>query len=101
MSLEKIGSLKDFKEGEGKLIKIKDREIAVFRIKDKFYAVDEYCTHVGGPLHEGEIENGKVICPWHGAMFDLKTGRVLRPPASEDIKSYEVTIKGEDVFIKI
>ncbi len=101
MSLEKIGKKEDFREGLGKLVRIKGKEIAVFRIKDEFYAIDNECSHEGGPLCEGEVEDHKVICPWHGAEFDLKSGKVLRLPATKDLKTYRVILKGEEVFLDV
>ena len=61
MALEKIGKINDFKDGFGKLIKIKNREIAVFKIKNEFYAIDNKCSHEGAPLCEGEVENLSLI----------------------------------------
>ena len=55
----------------------------------------------GGPLSEGEVEGCQVICPWHGAGFDLKTGDVLGPPADEGVKSYKVVIEGNDVNVEV
>ncbi|MEM5805260.1 MAG: non-heme iron oxygenase ferredoxin subunit [Candidatus Aenigmatarchaeota archaeon] len=97
----KIGKISDFKENVGKLVKVGKKEIAVFKINGNFYAIDELCTHEGGPLHEGYVEDTTIVCPWHGAQFDLKTGKILRPPASEDINTYKVIIKDEEVYIEL
>lgn len=64
-------------------------------------AFQDLCTHDGSPFDEGFIENGELECPRHGARFDLKTGRVTRLPATEDIEVFSVRVDGEDVFVSI
>ncbi len=91
----------DLTAGHGVMVELQGKKIAIFNVDETFYAVDDTCTHVGGPLSEGELEGTKVTCPWHGAMFDVKTGGVHGPPASDDIRSYEVKIEGEDVLVKV
>ncbi len=86
---------------EGKLVEGGGCKIALFHIGDSYYAIDDTCTHRGGPLSEGMVNNGTVICPWHGACFDIKTGAVLGPPAPVGVKSYPVRVNGPDVEIEI
>lgn len=93
-----IGEIGD---GEAKLVEADGREIALFNCGGRYYALDNECTHVGGPLCEGEIEGERVICPWHGAEFSIKTGEVLEPPAEENVRSYRVLIEGEKIKIEI
>ncbi len=69
------------------------REILVARIGGHFYALSERCTHRGGPLSEGAMDNGVVTCPWHFAQFDVKTGEAVGPPASEPLEKYEVRME--------
>jgi nitrite reductase/ring-hydroxylating ferredoxin subunit len=63
-------------------------------------AAEDDCTHVGGPLDEGEREGPVLTCPWHLAQFDLRTGQVLRGPAREDLRTYAVRVEGEDVLLE-
>lgn len=81
------------------MIEARGREIAIFNCGGEIFALDNECTHVGGPLCDGEIEGGKVVCPWHGAEFDIRTGRALAPPAEEDVKSYRVVV--DDGVVKV
>ena len=60
-------------------------EILVARIGGQFYALSERCTHRGGALSEGAMDIGVVTCPWHFAQFNLETGQVVGPPASEPL----------------
>src|SRR5512139_444619 len=80
-------------EGAIKTFMVNDRPIAVARSGDQIYAVDDLCTHDGGDLSEGDIVKGDIQCPRHGARFSLKTGKVTRMPAVEDIAIYEVKIE--------
>lgn len=66
------------------------------------YAMSATCTHVGGPLDEGEIDAAQctVTCPWHGSVFDLRDARVLHGPASSDGDAYEVRVEAGTVSIR-
>ena len=77
-------------EGHSIRITVEGRSIAVFQVGGKLCAIDSKCTHVGGPLDEGEIDGTKVTCPWHGSEFDLTTGRVLVGPATKPVRAYRV-----------
>ena len=91
----------DLTAGHGVMVELQGNKIAIFNVDETFYAVDDTCTHVGGPLSEGELEGTTVTCPWHGATFDVETGGVHSPPASDGVRSYEVKIEGEDVLVKV
>ena len=101
VNLFEVAKIGDLEPGEGKLIELEDKEIALFNCNGVYYAIDNECTHVGGPLCEGEIEGDKVICPWHGAEYDLKTGEVLSPPAQHSVKSYKVIVQGDSIKIEV
>jgi 3-phenylpropionate/trans-cinnamate dioxygenase ferredoxin subunit len=80
-------------------IEVDGEPVAVFNVGGTFYAIGAVCPHEGGPLEEGEVENGEVTCPWHGSVFDLKTGRVLTPPARKDVQAYDVRIEGNSLTV--
>ncbi|MEW9492251.1 MAG: Rieske (2Fe-2S) protein [Candidatus Aramenus sulfurataquae] len=66
----------------------------------EMYALEAFCTHDGLSLEDGFLtENGRVVCPWHGSVFDVKTGKVLDGPAKRDLKKYNVKIEGEEVIV--
>ena len=87
--------------GEGKLVGAAGKKIALFKVDGTFYAIDETCTHRGGPLSEGLLLGIEVTCPWHGAVFDVRTGNVLSPPAPQDVARYNVRVEGEDIEIEL
>ncbi len=95
----KVATTKDLPPGKAMAVSVGNKSIALFNIGGQYYAIDDECTHAGGSLSEGEVAGGVVTCPWHGATFDVKTGEVLSPPASDKVSSYEVWVEGEDIKI--
>ena len=78
--------------GERRVIELDDYSVLLVNLAGRLYAVENTCPHDGGELDGGTIEAETVTCPRHGARFCLKTGRVLKPPAFEDIACFEVRI---------
>jgi nitrite reductase (NADH) small subunit len=76
-----------------------DKMICVANMNGEFSAMDNVCLHMGGPLGEGVIEGGKVICPWHGWAWDPKTGQSHAPGAK--LAVYALKIENGDVMIEI
>lgn len=97
----RVASTNDIPPGQATMVEVNGKEIAIFNISGSFHAIDNTCTHVGGPLCEGELEGTRVTCPWHGAVFDVTTGNVLGPPASEGICRYNVRIDGSDIEVEV
>lgn len=96
----KVTSISAFKE-RVMVYRKAEKPIAIFHLDDGFYAIEDRCSHEEAALSEGEIENGKVECPMHGALFDIKTGKNLSLPAVLPVKSYRVKIENGDLFIDI
>jgi nitrite reductase (NADH) small subunit len=86
------GGLREFKAGA--------QLLCVAVLNGKVRALDNACPHHGGPLGEGVLENGKVICPWHAYAFDLETGISADDP-EERVRVFEVTVAGEDVLVQL
>src|SRR2546427_11562814 len=99
--LVKVAETKNLTPGKATAVEVEGNRIAVFNVDGTFYAIDDTCPHAGGPLSEGQVEGDKVICPWHDAEFDLKTGEVLAPPAFEGVKGYKVVVEGDDVKVEL
>ena len=83
------------------VVEVGDRLVALFHVGGKYWAIDDLCTHDGGPLAEGELEGYTIVCPRHGARFDIRTGRVLSMPATQDTPAHEVKVEGDDVLVRI
>ena len=97
----KVAKSEDVAAGRGKMVEVSGRKIAVFNVGGAYHAIDDTCTHRGGPLSEGEIEGTKVTCPWHGAVYDVTTGEVLGPPAPKGVSRYNVRVSGNDIEVEI
>lgn len=78
--------------GERMFVDIGDIPIVIFNIAGKFYAIGDVCSHDDGPLGDGELEDFNVVCPRHGAEFDVRTGKVTSMPAVVDIPAYPVRV---------
>ena len=99
--LVKIATTKDVPPGTAVAVDLAGRPVALFNVDGRFYAIDDTCTHRGGPLSEGEVEGTVVTCPWHGATYDITTGSVLGPPAPRGVTSYAVRIDGNDIKVEV
>ena len=97
----KVAKVSEISPGNAKQIDAGGRTIALFNLKGQFYAIDNSCTHVGGSLVSGEIIDEDVICPLHGARFNIPTGKVLGPPARENISTYKIRIDGDNIEIDV
>lgn len=87
--------------GDAQAVEAGEKRIAIFNIDGTFYAIDDTCSHRGGPLSEGMVEGTEVTCPWHGAIFDIRSGSVLGPPAPKDVARYNVQVKHGDIEVEL
>ena len=95
-----VARVGDIPEGGVKVVRLEDQPIALFHVEGAYYAIDDVCTHDGGPLAEGSIIEGHVVeCPRHGARFDIRTGAVLALPATAPVASYPVRIEGDEIKV--
>ena len=97
----RAAALDEIPAGGGKLVEIQGVRIALFLLDGEYYAIEDVCTHDGGPLVEGEIVNGcQVQCPRHGARFDIRTGAALSLPAFTPTNVFEVKIEGDELWVE-
>jgi len=97
----KVANIDAVPAGAALLVEVNGKEIALFNLDGSLHAIDNNCTHVGGPLCEGELNGTEVTCPWHGAVFDVTTGQVLGPPAGSSVSRYNVRVQGSDVEVEL
>ncbi len=83
----------DIPPGSCVMLRASTQEIAIFNVDGQFYAIQNKCTHMGGPLCEGGLWGDVVQCPWHGSEFNVRTGEVVTDPAETPIATYEVEVK--------
>ena len=88
---------------EGKPVKLSKngKEICVARVGNEVFAIEDNCSHQDAALSEGEQNGYKIECWLHSAEFDLRTGDALTPPASRPVKTYQVSIDGNNVVVEI
>ena len=86
-----------------KLVELDDRLVVVIHAAGHFYALDDVCTHDGGPLSDGPVNatEGTIACPRHGAKFDVKTGAAVTMPATQATTVHEIKVDGGQVFVKL
>ena len=101
MALHKVATTKDLLPGSARAIEVSGRSIGLFNVDGVIYAIDNVCTHDSAPLSEGVVTDGCVVCPWHGAEFDLETGEALTPPAVENVRTYKVVLSGDEISLEM
>ncbi|MFZ6021274.1 MAG: non-heme iron oxygenase ferredoxin subunit [Chloroflexota bacterium] len=96
-----VAKVEDLPPGERLFVEIGDVSIVVFNIAGKLFAIGDICTHDDGPLGDGELDGHQIICPRHGARFDVRNGKVLSLPAVVDIPTYPVRITEDDIEVGV
>jgi 3-phenylpropionate/trans-cinnamate dioxygenase ferredoxin component len=99
----KVAELDQLPEGSTLSVELEDMpKICLANSDGEIYAIADRCTHADFPMHSGSVHGGATIeCAWHGARFDMETGRAIRLPAMKPIKTYEVKIDGNDIYIAV
>lgn len=96
-----MASVAEIQPGGRKSIFVDDVPVLLVRIGGEFFAIEDVCTHDGQPLTNGPISaDCQITCPRHGARFDLRTGKPLCMPATEPVQTFQVEVRGGDVYVK-
>ena len=96
VTVAKVGEIP---EGGVKVVRVEDQPVALFHVDGAYYAMDDLCTHDGGPLAEGTLVGEEIECPRHGARFNVKTGAVLCMPATSPVPTYAVKVVGDEIKV--
>jgi 3-phenylpropionate/trans-cinnamate dioxygenase ferredoxin subunit len=96
-----VASVEELDEGERLFVEIDEQPIMIIRINSQYYAIADVCSHDEGPVGEGNLEGYEIVCPRHGARFDIRTGKVIALPAFVDIPAYPIRINGDQIEIGI
>jgi len=96
----KVGKVGDVAPGTTRRVVADGIELLLCNTGGTLYAIEDVCTHDGGPLDQGTLEGETVVCPRHGATFDVRTGDALTLPAVLPLMTFPVTIEGDDVYVE-
>jgi nitrite reductase/ring-hydroxylating ferredoxin subunit len=96
----RVASIHEIPESGGIAVDLGEKRIALFRHQGEVFALDETCPHRGGPLHDGRLDRGVVLCPWHQWQFDLRTGCSPLNPLSR-VRTYPVRVEGTEIFLEM
>ncbi|MGB3652943.1 MAG: Rieske 2Fe-2S domain-containing protein [Rivularia sp. (in: cyanobacteria)] len=97
----RIANASDLKKGEMRSFDVGDKQILLARVEDEFFATAAHCTHYGAPLEKGILNGEKVVCPWHNACFNIKSGNLEQPPALDALPRFSVRVEGLDLIVQL
>lgn len=101
MGFVRLARTGEIPPGEVRVFQVGERSIALCNVDGTFYAIDDVCTHDGGPLGEGQLEGDQIECPRHGARFDVRTGRAVVLPAIRPVATYPVQVQGDEIMVDV
>lgn len=97
---QRVAALADFPVGSRKVVDVEGTRVAVFHLPEGIYAIEDVCTHDGGELASGTLEGCEIVCPRHGARFDVRSGEVTAPPAYAPLYVLPVRIEAGWVEVR-
>ena len=96
-----VAQKSDIPEGTTKRVEIDGQSLLLCHAGGEIYAIEDVCTHDGGALDQGELMGDQIMCPRHGAIFDIKSGAALTLPAIEPVQTFTVRIEGDAIFVDL
>jgi 3-phenylpropionate/trans-cinnamate dioxygenase ferredoxin subunit len=98
----RVASLSDLPPNQLLSVPLDDDErVCLAHADGRIYAFRDNCTHKDFPLSAGTIDGGQIECTWHGARFDVATGRAVRLPAIKPVRTYEVKVENDEIYIAV
>lgn len=101
MSDVRVAHLDDLPAGQPRRVDVDGTPVVLVRVGDTVYACGDTCAHRGGPLSDGRLSGTRLACPWHGWMYDVRTGECVMPSRGGRVPSYPVRLDAGDVWITI
>lgn len=98
-AFQQVATLGDVPPGERRLIFVDDEPAVLLNLGGTFFCIADVCTHDGGPLGDGELDDHQIECPRHGALFDIRTGDALTLPATAPTAIYRVKVVGDSILV--
>lgn len=101
MDFQRVARLSDIPDPGRLVVEVDGQLVVLLHVSGEVFAIDDVCTHDGGPLGEGELEDHTIACPRHGAKFDIRAGTALTMPATRATKVHEVKLEGDEISVKL
>lgn len=102
---QSVGGVNEFADPSSTLVEVDDEPVVLIHAAGRFYALDDVCTHDGGPLSDGPLDcedaTPSIACPRHGAKFALETGAALTMPATKPTRVHETKVEGDQIFVRL
>jgi len=98
---QRVAKTSDIPQGKTRAVSLGEREILICHTAEGYFAVDNLCSHADAKLSEGKLKGCRILCPLHGAAFDVRDGSVLSKPAREPLCSYALLLEGEDILVAL
>ena len=96
-----IAPVSELPNGERLFVDINDTPVVIFNIAGGIFAISDVCSHDDGPVGDGDLEGFNIVCPRHGAEFDVRTGKVMSMPAVVDIPAYPVQVREGMIYLGV
>jgi nitrite reductase/ring-hydroxylating ferredoxin subunit len=100
-SARRVASLDEVPAGQPKVVELDGVRVVLTRVGDAVYACGDVCTHRGGPLGEGKLNGTRLACPWHGWMFDVRTGHCVFPGRGASVPSYRARVEAGEILVEL
>lgn len=97
---EKVAERDEIEPGGRKSVLVDEEPALLFRIGDNYYCISDVCTHDGQAMTKGPLEGNEIVCPRHGAHFDIRTGQATRMPATEPVETFQVEVREDGIFAR-
>jgi len=100
-TFRRVASLADLPPGTLLGVEVDGVRVCLANVDGQVYALRDNCSHKEFPLSAGELEDGQLVCAWHGARFALDTGRATRLPAIKPVATFEVRVEDGDILVGV
>jgi nitrite reductase/ring-hydroxylating ferredoxin subunit len=97
----KVARVGDVPPGQMKTVNVNGQPIVLANVDGTLYALSGICSHADGPLGRGKLLGDAVECPFHGGRFEVRSGKAVMPPASDDVPTFEARIEGDDIWVEL
>ncbi len=96
-----VAKTTEIADGQRMLLEVDDQLVILFQVGNDYFCIDDVCTHDGGTLSDGDQEGFEIECPRHGARFDIRSGKALCMPATQDTRNHQVQVDGDSILVRI